>query len=224
MARLHTDGHATFRDQRVKTFCRLRGIKPSTCAPFTPNGNALAERTVRTICESASAMMITANAPPSFWGEAVKHAVWLLNFVLPYKAGAVATRDEILTGREGRRALDRVLPWGCVVWAHEHVGGAKVIGKAKARKCVYLGYDEDRSCFRLGADHARKVIFSGHVIAKEDEFFWAKQDYNDGLEAHQRLEFVTDNAQCNKDVREIDEDELAQAAGGGLAVSRERRT
>jgi hypothetical protein len=224
VARLHTDAHTTFRDQKVTTFCRLRGIKPSTCAPFTPNGNALAERTLRTICEMASAMLITANAPPSFWGEAVMHAVWLLNFVLPYKAGAIATRDEIFTGREGRRATDKVLPWGCVVWAHEHLGGGKALGKAKAQKFVYLGYDEYRSSFRLGADHARKIVFSGHVIAKEDDMFWAKQDYGDGLEAYQRLGFVTDNAQCNRDVSEIDEDQLAQEAGGGIAVSRERRT
>jgi hypothetical protein len=99
----------------------------------------------------ASAMLITANAPPSFWGEAVMHAVWLLNFVLPYKAGAIATRDEIFTGREGRRATDKVLPWGCVVWAHEHLGGGKALGKAKAQKFVYLGYDEYRSSFRLGS-------------------------------------------------------------------------
>ena len=171
VARLQTGGHdAILRDQRVGALCRLRGIKPSACAPFAPNCNALSKRTIRTICEMASAMIMTsANAPPSVCGEAVMHAVWLLNFELPYKAGAVTTRDEILTGREGRRSLDRVLPWGCVVWAHEHVGGAKAIGKAKARKCVYLRYDEHRSCIRLGVDHARKVIFSGHVIPKEPE-------------------------------------------------------
>ena len=67
VAHLHTDGHATFRDQRVGTFCRLRGVKPSTCAPFTPNDNALAERTIRTICEMARSTMESAKAPPSFW-------------------------------------------------------------------------------------------------------------------------------------------------------------
>ena len=34
MARLHTDGHSTFRDGRVIQFCKGRGIKPSTCPPF----------------------------------------------------------------------------------------------------------------------------------------------------------------------------------------------
>ena len=110
------------------------------------------------------------------------------------------------------------------MWAHDHLPGAKTLGKAKAQKCVYLGFDMYRSSYRLGADHARKIIFSGHITVKEDEFYWAEKDYNDGLDACQRLDFMTDNAQCNKDVSEIDEDQQAQEAGGGIAVTRDRRT
>ena len=92
------------------------------------------------------------------------YAVWLLNYVLPCSTGGIATRHEIFTGREHGGADKRIamaLTWGCTVWAHEHVDrdhSGKRIGKPKAVRCVFLGYDESRSSFRLGADHGRSVI------------------------------------------------------------------
>jgi hypothetical protein len=162
-------------------------------------------------------------------GEAITHAVWLLNYVLPCHTGGLATRHELFTGQEHKGADRRIamaLTWGCTVWAHEHFDrerSGKHIGKPKALRCVFLGYDESRTSFRLGANHGRSVIFSAHITSKEDKFYWAGEDYGDSRDAHERLAFVTDHPQCYGDVSETDDDVLAEEAGGAMAVSRARR-
>ena len=48
-------------------------------APYDPNGNALAERTIRTIVEMARTLLISSGLPKNRWEEAIDHAVWIRN-------------------------------------------------------------------------------------------------------------------------------------------------
>jgi len=50
-------------------------------APYNPNGNALAERTIRTILEMVRTMLLASGIPKNFWEAAVKHACWIRNRV-----------------------------------------------------------------------------------------------------------------------------------------------
>jgi hypothetical protein len=117
----------------------------------------------------------------------------------------------------------RFIPWGTIVWAHIHKENdlrGKAISNSKARKCVFLGIDTQSSSLRLGALPHLKRVYSAHIVSKEDEYAWADQAYDEP--AHERTEFIIDNAQCEQGAR-LDDDELAEAAGGGLAITRKRR-
>ena len=223
VARFHSDGARYFTDHRIKDLLQQRGGRFTTSPPYTPNKNAVAERTIRTVCEMARTMMIDANAPASLWGEAITYAVYLLNN-LPYLAGEAATRMSLWHGKAPpTRPNWRFIPWGTVVWAHIHHENdlrGKAISNAKARKCVFLGVDEQSSSLRLGAMPHLRLVQSAHVVSKEDKYAWASAEHDEP--ALERTEFLIDNRQCEQGAA-LDDDELAEEAGGGLAITRERR-
>ena len=56
-----------------------QGIKIEFTAAYTPEQNGISERLNRTLVETASALLVNAKLPHTFWGEAISHANWLRN-------------------------------------------------------------------------------------------------------------------------------------------------
>ena len=224
VARIHTDGALYFVDKRVKLVTKPRGAQLTTSPPYTPNKNAVAERTIRTTCEMTRTMMIDADAPASLWGEALKYAIFLLNH-LPFQAREAATRMSLWHMKPPPTKPDwRFIPWGTIVWAHVHKESdhrGKVLSNAKAIKCVFLGVDESRQSLRLGALPHLKLVLSSHIVSKEDEYACTGTDH-DGQTPHERTQFLLDNEQCELAATLDDEDE-SEEAGGALAITRGRR-
>ncbi|PKI66050.1 hypothetical protein CRG98_013545 [Punica granatum] len=63
-----------------KNYCRTHGIKLEKTVLKTPQQNGLAERMNRTIVERVHCMLFQAKLSKSFWGEAMRAAVDLINF------------------------------------------------------------------------------------------------------------------------------------------------
>jgi hypothetical protein len=59
--------------------CEEVGIRRQLTAPFTPQQNGVVERRNRTFMEMARSMLKCMKVPGRFWGESVRHAVYLLN-------------------------------------------------------------------------------------------------------------------------------------------------
>jgi transposase InsO family protein len=85
---------ATFKD-----VCEQAGIKRQFTAPYSPQQNGVVERRNRTIMEMARSLLKSMSVPRRFWGEAVKHLVYLLNR-LPTKAMRSRTPFEGWNGRK----------------------------------------------------------------------------------------------------------------------------
>ncbi|KAI0323243.1 copia protein, partial [Cubamyces sp. BRFM 1775] len=80
-------------------------------------------------------MLFTSGLPPSLWGEAVLHAVWLKNRAAT-KALNGQTPFEAVTGSPPD--MRGVPIWGSQVWVHDTTGG-KLGDRAKCGH--WVGFD-----------------------------------------------------------------------------------
>ncbi|KAL6327357.1 hypothetical protein AAG906_018959 [Vitis piasezkii] len=65
-------------------YCRSHGIKLEKMVPKTPQQNGVAKRMNRTICDRIRCMLSHAKLPKSFWGEAMRKTVDLINLSPSY--------------------------------------------------------------------------------------------------------------------------------------------
>ena len=67
---------AALENQFLK-ICLERGIWPEKSAPYTPQQNSKAERAVRSLSETARAMLLHANLDKEYWGYAMRYACYI---------------------------------------------------------------------------------------------------------------------------------------------------
>lgn len=63
----------------MKNFCIQKGIKCQFTIARNPEQNGVAERYNRTIMDKARCLIFNSDLDKSFWGEAVRTAVFLTN-------------------------------------------------------------------------------------------------------------------------------------------------
>ncbi|KAG6535240.1 hypothetical protein ZIOFF_000205 [Zingiber officinale] len=110
---LRTDRGGEFLSTEFTRFCENEGIERHLTAPYTPQQNDVVERRNRTVMAMARSLLKGTHMPARFWGEAVRHAVYLLNR-LPTKALGDRTPFEAWMGRKPYLAHLRV--FGCVAY------------------------------------------------------------------------------------------------------------
>ena len=77
--RLHSDCGGEFLNQALKYILVQKGIQFTSSVPYTLEQNGKAERSRRTIVESARSMMQAKDTPKFLWAEAVNTALYLRN-------------------------------------------------------------------------------------------------------------------------------------------------
>ncbi|KAL8156095.1 hypothetical protein AgCh_001254 [Apium graveolens] len=76
---LRMDRGGEFFSTRFKEFYDNNGIKRHYMAPYSPQQNGVIKRRNRTVVETARSLLKERKMPLKFWGEAVRHAVYILN-------------------------------------------------------------------------------------------------------------------------------------------------
>ena len=76
---LRSDNGGEYTSKLFDAYLKEKGIIHQTTLPNNPAQNGAAERTNRTIMETARTMVCHANVPQKFWAEAVNTAVYLRN-------------------------------------------------------------------------------------------------------------------------------------------------
>lgn len=90
-----TDRGGEFTSKEFNQYCEEAGIKRHLTTPYSPQQNGVVERINRTIIEMARCLLKEKELPLYFWGEALRHLIYLLNRlstravegVTPYEAG-----------------------------------------------------------------------------------------------------------------------------------------
>uniref|UniRef100_A0A251VAV7 Putative zinc finger, CCHC-type n=1 Tax=Helianthus annuus TaxID=4232 RepID=A0A251VAV7_HELAN len=142
---LRTDRGSEFTSKLFNQFCEEQGIKRQLTVPYSPQQNGVVERRNRTILEVTRSLLKTMSVPEPFWGEAVRHSVYLLNRVST-KGFKYKTPYEGLKGRKPK--LGHLKIFGCIA----HVRKTEThLGKLSDRslKMVYLGVEPESKGCRL---------------------------------------------------------------------------
>ncbi|KAL8117722.1 hypothetical protein AgCh_015555 [Apium graveolens] len=102
---LRTDRGDEFCSKEFESFCEAHGILRHYTAPYTPQQNGVVERHNRTVVAMAKSLLKERRVPTQYWGEAVKHVVFVLNRV-PTRAMSTITPHEACEQPQRFRNLD----------------------------------------------------------------------------------------------------------------------
>ncbi|PKI76595.1 hypothetical protein CRG98_002904 [Punica granatum] len=148
-----------------ENYCRTHGIKLEKTVPKTPQQNGLAERMNRTIVERVRCMLSQAKLSKSFWGEAMRTTIDLINLT-PSVALDGDVPQQVWTGKKVSYKHLRVFE--CRASVHiPRYERSKL--DAKAKQCIFLGYTHEEFGYRFWDPDSKKIIRSRNVVFFEDQ-------------------------------------------------------
>lgn len=177
---LRTDRGGEFVSREFNSFCEESGIKRHLTAPYTPQQNGVVERRNRTLMEMTRSLLKHMHMPNSFWGEAVRHATYLIN--------RIATRSldnktpyEVYRGRKPN--LSHLKVFGCIGYTKTNKGYLKKLDD-RSRTLVHLGTEPGSKAYRMLDPETRKIVVSRDVIFDETKSWnWKSETEKDFMVA-----------------------------------------
>lgn len=161
-----------------QTYCDKHGINRHLTAPYSPQQNGVVERRNRTLLEMTRSILKHMNLPNYLWGEAVRHATFLINRVATRSLDG-KTPYEVLRMRKPNLSHLRV--FGCVCYAKTDSAGRKKLDD-RSRALVHLGTEPGTKAYRLLDTTSKRIVVSRDVcFLEEKEWSWDKKE-NDETE------------------------------------------
>lgn len=157
--KLRTDGGGEYQSADFHEYLKKAGIVHQTTAPYSPASNGIAERTNRGILDPTRSMLKHAGLSNSYWAEAASVAIYIKNRVVHRALGK--SPYEALYGQKPDIGHLRV--FGCAAYAHIPVETGRKKLDDRARRCIFLGYTDTESIWRL-YDLATKRVFTSRDV------------------------------------------------------------
>ncbi|KAK1670210.1 hypothetical protein QYE76_058369 [Lolium multiflorum] len=166
-----TDRGGEFNSLEFTTFCEEAGIRRNTTAPYSPQQNGVVERRNQTVVEMARSLMKSMSVPATFWAEAVKTAVHILNRS-PTRSLKGMTPYEAWRGKKPRVEYFRT--FGCTT--HFKLVGPGITKLSdRARAGVFVGYEEGSKAYRVFDPVGNRVHITRDVVFEEEKkWSWDK--------------------------------------------------
>lgn len=213
-----TDRGGEFTSHEFKLFCEENGIKRHYTAPYTPQQNGVVERRNRTVMEMARSLLKEMKLPTKFWGEAVRHAVYVLNR-LPTRALTGVTPYEAWTERKPDISHFRV--FGCV--SHMKIP-SQLTTKLDDRsvRVINLGKEPGSKAYRLYNPKEDRIYVSKDVMFEEKKAWtWNETDSGD---SEKMSTFTIEDVQLEEVINEgenqgTDDDSVTQPENPESPVS-----
>lgn len=136
-------------------FLKSEGIENQFTAPYTPQQNGRAERKNRTLIEMARCLLIDANLPNCFWGEAVTTANYIQNIVLTRSTNF--TPHELWYGI--KPSVQNIHVFGSKCFVHTPAQRRQKLDN-KACEMIFPGYDTNSKSYRCYNQTTKSVVVS----------------------------------------------------------------
>ncbi|EGD82047.1 hypothetical protein PTSG_11914 [Salpingoeca rosetta] len=159
-ATLQTDSDAVFKSQDFTDLCLAFDIKQRFSPPHSQAKNGSAERSFRTLFETARTMLFAADLDKPFWGFAVQHAT-LLHNIAPRRSLKDKSPFEALTGHAFDVSLLRV--FGSPAYVHVEKSSTRHKLDPRSRVGVYVGFAEEDQAHVVWMPDTRRVVHTIHA-------------------------------------------------------------
>ncbi|KAL7282593.1 hypothetical protein ACG7TL_004064 [Trametes sanguinea] len=164
LATLRADNGGEYLSDDFRSFCRQHGIRLETTSPRTPEQNGVAERQNRSIFDRVRTILIDAEMPPRFWGEAANYIVYTKNRN-PTAALKGRSPFEVRFGRPPDASF--LHRFGCRAFVYDDRPGRKKLDP-RAREGVFVGYAATQKAYRVLLPDKGSVVTSIHVRFNDD--------------------------------------------------------
>lgn len=158
--KLRTDRGGEFLSKALSRVCEEAGIIRHLTAPYSPQQNGVVERRNRTVMSMTRSLLKSMSVPGRFWGEAVRHLVYLLNR-LPTKSMGTRTPYEVWMG--GKPHLGHLRVFGCTAHVKVTKSHLKKLDD-RSQAMVYFGVEEGCKAHRLFDPQRGKLHVSRDVV------------------------------------------------------------
>ncbi|KAG7546288.1 Zinc finger CCHC-type [Arabidopsis suecica] len=160
---LRTDRGGEFTSQEFQSFCDVSGIQRHLTAPYSPQQNEVVERRNRTLLEMTRSILKHMKVPNYLWGEAVRHATYLINRV-GTRTLITQTPYEAFKGKKPNISHLRV--FGCTCYAKTDSQHLKKLDD-RSKALVHLGTEPGSKAYRLLDPTKRRIVVSRDVVFDE---------------------------------------------------------
>ncbi|GKA82599.1 zinc finger, CCHC-type containing protein [Tanacetum coccineum] len=160
---LRTDRGGEFTSNEFTKYCKENGIARQLTAPYSPQQNGVVERRNRTVLSTTRSMMKAMKLPLTFWAEAVRHAIYILNRV-PTRALIDKTPYEALYNRKPN--LENLRIFGCTAYAKITIPHLKKLDD-RSIPMIYLG----TSFVEEGVDNENATPFNTEINDNVDNTY-----------------------------------------------------
>ena len=154
---LNSDSGGEYQGTAFVDYLKSKGTHQKLNVHDTPQHAGVAERRNRTIAERIRALLHASGLPKNLWGEAARHAVWLLNRTTT-KAVEGMTPFEAAFGK--KPDLRKVREWGEKVFVRIE-GGTKLGGRVREGR--WLGIDNESKGVRVYWPETKTVTVERNV-------------------------------------------------------------
>lgn len=184
-------------------FFKEKGLQYELTMRYTPQQNRVSERMNRNILNKARCMLLNSKLSKSFWSEAVKTAVYLINRT-PTSALKMTVPATLWYGEMPK--LQKLKVFGCV--AYLRLPAEVIAGKfdSREKKCFMVGYCLNG--YRLWCPEERLIILGRDVKFDESHFVYDNEDWFSYKEDTRNV-IISDEENETEDVTSPDNDSVS---------------
>src|SRR3981189_334265 len=157
------DKGGEFISKEFENFCADEGILRQHTEPNEPHQNGVAERVNRDIAAGATALLVQAKLPPTFWELAVATYVHTRNRM---PTSALDGETPYYHWKKKKPDISYFRVFGCLAYVLIQKEKRKAL-QPHSKKCIFVGYPDGYKAWRFWDPVEKKIIISSHAVFDE---------------------------------------------------------